>query len=317
MRTFNRAGLLIIAMVCHATSMYGQQSQILDPPTPQTTPVTQNTDALQDSQARDLQDQPGLFDETQGGQTGNPNQSPGQLETPQQYDQRGGIDRGATAADRSMMRDMERQPGQMGSQHETGIEGAGRPGELGVFLVDANGPGVMIRQTVAGSAAAEAGLEPGDVILEINGQGVDAPQQVTRLIRAIPGGQSVQLIVWRDGAEQQIATTLQPAGQQRRVGFRGSETAAMSGDLNARTRRLEQQLAMVMQELRQLREEVRQLNTGRARTPLDQTQIDTSAPQPNATQRGLEAIPQTPTEPGNSQIPGLTPPAENDTGLPF
>jgi membrane-associated protease RseP (regulator of RpoE activity) len=180
----------------------------------------------------------------------------------------------------------------------------------------------MIRQTVVGSAADEAGLEPGDVILRINGQDVDMPPEVTRVVRSIPSGQSITLHVWRDGAEQEIAATLQPAGERYQVGFRGAESATMNanGDLDARTRRLEQQLTMVMQELRQLSEEVRQLSTGRARTPLNQSQIDVSQPgasPPNTAQRGLEAIPPNPTDPGSTQSPGQTPPADDGTGLPF
>jgi hypothetical protein len=322
MRISNCGALL--AALLSAANLYGQQSPGIDLPNPQTAPATQNAGNIQDSQATGLQNQPGLLDSPQDRPIDTANQPQNQLAPPQQYDRSNRIqqDAASTDRDRSMMRDSARQPGQQRSQREPAMVGSGRPGELGVFLVDGDGPGVMIRQTVVGSAADEAGLEPGDVILRINGQSVEMPPQVTRLVRAIRGGESVTLHIWRDGAEQEVAATLQPAGERYQVGFRGAESATMNGngDLGARTRRLEQQLTMVMQELQQLREEVRQLNTGRARTPLNQSGIDVSQPgavPPNAAQRGLEAIPPDPTEPGGTQGPGEIPPAENDTGLPF
>jgi membrane-associated protease RseP (regulator of RpoE activity) len=304
-------GALFAALL--SANLYGQQTLGIDPPNPQTAPATQNAGNTQDSQATDLQNQPGLLDSRQSEPVDTANQTQNQLAPPQQYDRSNRLQQDAapTDRDRSMMRDTQRQ---------SGTPGSGRPGELGVFLVDADGPGVMIRQTVVGSAADEAGLEPGDVILRINGQSVEMPPEVTRLVRAIPGGESVTLHIWRDGAEQEIGATLQPAGERYQVGFRGTESTALNAndDLGARTRRLEQQLTMVMQELQQLREEVRQLNTGRARTPLNQSGIDVSQPgatPPNGAQRGLEAIPPDPTETGGTQ--GQNPPAENDTGLPF
>jgi membrane-associated protease RseP (regulator of RpoE activity) len=313
---------VLLAAVLFAANLYGQQSPGLDPPNPQTAPTTQNAGNLQDSQATDLQNQPGLLDAPQNQSIDSANQPQNQLAPPQLENQSDRTQQGAARTDRSMMRDSAQQPGEIGSQRQPGMMGSGRRGELGVYLADSDGPGVMIRQTVVGSAADEAGLEPGDVILRINGQDVDMPPEVTRLVRAIPGGESVTLHIWRDGAEQEVAATLQPAGERYQVGFRGAESASMNGGggLDARTRRLEQQLATVMQELEQLREEVRQLNTGRARTPLNQSQIDSSqpgAPLPNAAERGLEAIPSNPTEPGGTQTPGQTPPADNGTGLPF
>jgi hypothetical protein len=313
---------LLAAMLCLAVSSNAQQPSPQDPPIPQTAPAVQNTGSLQNSQTTDLQEQPGLFDTPQGEQTNNLDQSTGQLAPPQPYDQQDRFQQDA-ATNRSMMRGTAQQPGAAGSQREPGMTG-GQPGELGVFLVDSEGPGVLIRRTVAGSAADQASLEPGDVILQVNGQSVAQPSEVTRLIRSISGGETVTLDIWRDGAEQQITATLQPMREPHRVGFRGSETGAMNGDLESRIRRLEQQHAMLMQELRQLREEMTQLRGGSAgsstasgtQPPFGAT--EPRVPQPGG-QRGLEAIPQNPTEPGSAQTPGQTPPVNNgtDTGLPF
>ena len=62
-------------------------------------------------------------------------------------------------------------------------------GELGVFVIESAGPGVRVSRVAPGSAADAAGLEAGDVLMVINGQAVDQPQEVIRLIRAIAAGE--------------------------------------------------------------------------------------------------------------------------------
>lgn len=54
----------------------------------------------------------------------------------------------------------------------------------------------LVVQGVQG-AAARAGLEPGDVVLAINGRPVDALDDVRRILDAKP--RSVALLVWREG----------------------------------------------------------------------------------------------------------------------
>lgn len=131
-------------------------------------------------------------------------------------------------------------------------------GELGVWLVETGGPGVEIGRVTEGSAAERFGLQPGDVILSINGRGADSPQAVAQLIRQMQAGQSAALELWRDGQTSQLNIVLQPAREQYEVGFRGDDAARgmsrPSGDLESRVMRLEQQLATVLEELRQLRQ---------------------------------------------------------------
>jgi hypothetical protein len=304
--------MLVLAIVLgFAAKSFGQQSATQGPPIPPSAQAAQDSSTLQNSQSADLQSQPGHIDAPQVPQSDDLSQPDRPPAPPQRYDDQADIRPGAATPDRSMMRGTAPQAGAAGSINDAGNTA---PGELGVYLVEAAGPGVMIRQTVVGSAAAAAGLEPGDAIVRINGVGVEAPFQITRMIRAIPAGEPVTLHIWRDGQEQQITATLQPAGERYRVGFR-SESVAMNGDLDSRTRRLEQQLAVVMQELRQLREEMAQLRTG----PADQTSTnfgaqtspgppDRGAVQPSTTQPGADAT---------DQVPTQTPPASDDTGLPF
>jgi hypothetical protein len=207
----------------------------------------------------------------------------------------------------------------MGMRRESGIMGGGRRGELGVFLVEGAGPGVRVARVVSNSAAHEAGLQTGDVILQINGQSMTAPPEITQIIRATPAGETVSLQIWRDGQEQEVTATLRPAGEQYRANFRGGASAGVSGDLESRTRQLESQLAMVMQELQRLRQEVSQLRGGQVDTPSGfgaQSQPSAIPPQ-DTTPSGLDATNQDRPQPGLDAVPGQDLPSDTDTNLPF
>ena len=139
-------------------------------------------------------------------------------------------------------------------------------GELGVWLVESGGPGVEIQRVTNGSAAEKAGLQEGDIVLQVNGRGASSPQATAQLIHQIPVGQTGMLTIWRDGDQRQLQITMQPAREMSRemrhqVGFGGAETTENS-DLASRTMRLEQQLNTLTQELAAMRQEMAQLRAG-------------------------------------------------------
>ena len=76
--------------------------------------------------------------------------------------------------------------------------------------------GVVLGKIVPDSPAAKAGLKPGDVVTEINGERVEGTAQFRRMIREIPAGRVAQLKVWRDGREQAMNITL--GGSEMRHG---------------------------------------------------------------------------------------------------
>lgn len=144
-----------------------------------------------------------------------------------------------------------------------------RRGELGIWMGETGGPGVQILRVTRGSAADQAGLRVGDIILQVNGRGAVTPQETASLIKQINIGQTGTLSIWRNGNQEQVQVTMQPirerareiAGEtSRQVGFEGSEVAPNS-DLAARTERLEQQINSLTQELTSLRQEMAQLRT--------------------------------------------------------
>lgn len=164
---------------------------------------------------------------------------------------------------------------------------SGKPrAELGIWMVESGGPGVAIQRVTKGSAAEQAGLHEGDVILQVNGRGAASPQAAAQLIRKIPIGQAGTLTIWRDGDQKQLQVTMHEApkreipsensiaGDSRRARFGGE--GGLSGELASRTMKLEQQISSLTQELHQLREELAQI---RSQGHVQQTGFNQDAPQ--------------------------------------
>jgi S1-C subfamily serine protease len=80
--------------------------------------------------------------------------------------------------------------------------------------------GVMVQDVLPAGAAAKAGLrgvrvdprsgdvEPGDLILAVNGEGVPTVQELTRVLRKHKIGDKVKLTLERDGKQQQVEVEL-------------------------------------------------------------------------------------------------------------
>jgi len=61
--------------------------------------------------------------------------------------------------------------------------------------------GAVVASVTPFGPAADSGLRPGDVILQIQGQSVRSLEEATKALSALAVGQTVRLIVWRDGDE--------------------------------------------------------------------------------------------------------------------
>lgn len=68
--------------------------------------------------------------------------------------------------------------------------------------------GVEITRVEEGSPAEKAGVKPGDVVQEYNGQRVEGMEQFGRMVRETPAGREVKLTISRDGAPQTLTATL-------------------------------------------------------------------------------------------------------------
>jgi len=82
-------------------------------------------------------------------------------------------------------------------------------GWLGVELYDATGePGALVALVVPGSPAQSAGLQPGDVITEINGGAISDSSEAQSAIEGDRPGERITLGVDRVGAQLTLQATL-------------------------------------------------------------------------------------------------------------
>jgi PDZ domain len=198
-------------------------------------------------------------------QQGQLDQGQSRISNQQMIEQRAGLGEQQAAGRQDVSPDQSTLRGETGLRSQQTLAAGTAPGELGVFVSDGATRGVLVSRVVTGSAAANAGLQPGDIILGVGDQTITSPADLTRFVRAIRAGEVAQLQVLRGDAEFDVDATLLPfRGQSSSsygVGYRGSESSA-SGDLSSRVRRLEEQLSMVMDELQTLRRDVVVLRGG-------------------------------------------------------
>jgi putative serine protease PepD len=86
---------------------------------------------------------------------------------------------------------------------------------LGLSLDDGTGTvdgttrqGAVVKAVTAGSPAAEAALQPDDVIVAIDDAAVTGAESLTGFVRALPSGHEVTLTVVRDGKALDVQVTL-------------------------------------------------------------------------------------------------------------
>ena len=79
---------------------------------------------------------------------------------------------------------------------------------LGVSTAPAPNGGAEVGETTAGGPAADAGIQPGDVITEVDGDQVQDPEDVATAIEDDKPGDKVDVKVQRGGAERTVQVTL-------------------------------------------------------------------------------------------------------------
>lgn len=99
-------------------------------------------------------------------------------------------------------------------------------GRLGVSIQEINqslaesfglkkNAGALIGSVEKDSPAAKAGLEPGDVILSINGQEIGSSSELPAIVAIIPPGDTAKLQVWRKGSTRQIDVQVGKFGDEK------------------------------------------------------------------------------------------------------
>jgi serine protease Do len=83
--------------------------------------------------------------------------------------------------------------------------------------------GAVVQNVVPRAPAAKAGIEPGDVVVAVNGKPVETPSQLTRSVAAIAPGGKVNLTLLRGGQKKDVQVT---------VAQRPDEEALARGETN-------------------------------------------------------------------------------------
>jgi len=84
-----------------------------------------------------------------------------------------------------------------------------------------DGKGALVSEVVPDSPAARAGLEAGDVVIEIDGQKVDGPGDLARTVGLANPGQDAKIKVWRNQQERTIEVKLREAPGERQASLLG------------------------------------------------------------------------------------------------
>jgi len=79
------------------------------------------------------------------------------------------------------------------------------PAEAQALGLDSN-VGILLENIIPGGPAAAAGLEPGDVVVSIDGEAIRSRQQALLLVAGLEPGDKVELVGWRGG--QRFRATL-------------------------------------------------------------------------------------------------------------
>jgi serine protease Do len=68
--------------------------------------------------------------------------------------------------------------------------------------------GAVVNEVTKGDPAETAGIKPGDIITEFNGQRVTSYAQFRNIVSSTPPGTTVKIKLWRDGSEQVVTAQL-------------------------------------------------------------------------------------------------------------
>jgi serine protease Do len=98
--------------------------------------------------------------------------------------------------------------------------------------------GALVSEVVAGGPAADAGVEPGDVILAVDGKAIERSSELPPLIAAIKPGKQATLAVWRNKSEKNLRVKVGELEDEPVVASRGAPGGSDTGKLGLAVRPL-------------------------------------------------------------------------------
>jgi serine protease Do len=81
--------------------------------------------------------------------------------------------------------------------------------------------GALVQSVVARGPAAKAGVEPGDIVVSLNGKPVASSSELTRSVALVPPGQTVNLTLLRKGEKKQLSFKVAQRPEDEGVAARG------------------------------------------------------------------------------------------------
>lgn len=81
-------------------------------------------------------------------------------------------------------------------------------GDLGEYFGVPDGEGALITEVMEDTPAAKAGLQVGDVVVEVNGEKVESPNDVSSELRGKDRGEEVELSIVRNKAKQKVSVEI-------------------------------------------------------------------------------------------------------------
>jgi hypothetical protein len=125
----------------------------------------------------------------------------------------------------------ERREGRQDDRRESGQsqrDQSQRPA-IGVTVIERGGMGVRVTSVLPQSPAAQAGIEPGDTILEVDGRRVGTPQQLIAAIESNQAGETAELAVLSDGRERSVPVRLSTRQQALPPQLRDQDLSNVGG----------------------------------------------------------------------------------------
>ncbi len=105
-----------------------------------------------------------------------------------------------------------------------GVRMTGLSPELREYFGAAEDRGVLVAEVVAGGPAEVAGVEVGDVIVEVAGDPVASQMQVAMMVRGEEAGHALPMTVIRNGREQRLEVVVEHR-EAKRVFVRGGSSS--------------------------------------------------------------------------------------------
>ena len=85
--------------------------------------------------------------------------------------------------------------------------------------------GALVSSVENDSPAAKAGLEPGDVIMSLNGKEIQSSNELPPLVAAIRPGDNAKMQIWRKGGMREITVKVGGVKEEKAVSAESKETA--------------------------------------------------------------------------------------------